>query len=276
MVAYPIPHRLKLSLAPTFAIAAGACVALACMVAPAAVLETLVLDSGIPALFPAAAPPLGWTARTALAMIAGGGVAAVVWIATMLLLGGEREMTFAPRRLALPNMPNFSKLAHGARRDKITPEAAPVLRRADAHPDAPARAPLLALRDLGTPFLDVRASDPEPVERELPRNLDAPLAAFDPHAIPDVAAEPVRPVAPLHAVRNPAVIEAGERFEAFELRPPVAVPLDQPPIAAPRTDATIHALLDRLERGVSNRAGPPPRPGVVDDALTELRWLATR
>ena len=83
-------------------------------------------------------------------------------------------------------------------------------------------------------------------------------------------------VAPLHAVRNPAVIEAGERFEAFELRPPVAAPLDQPPIAAPRTDATIHALLDRLERGVSNRAGPPSRPGVVDDALSELRRLATR
>ena len=276
MVAYPIPTRLKLSLAPTFAIAAGLCVALACMVAPADVLETIVLDSGVPALFPAAAPPLGWTARTALAMIAGGGVAAVVWVATMLLLGGEREVTFAPRRLAIPTLPALSKLAFRAARDRITVETAPVLRRADAHPDAPARAPLLALRDLGTPFLYVRAPAPEPVERDLPRDLDAPLAAFDPHAIPDVAAEPVRPVAPLHAVRNPAVIEAGERFEAFELRPPVAAPLDQPPIAAPRTDATIHALLDRLERGVSNRAGPRSRPGGIDDALSELRRLAAR
>ena len=33
----------------------------------------------------------------------------------------------------------------------------PVLRRADAHPDAPPRRPVFANSDLGTPFLDVKA-----------------------------------------------------------------------------------------------------------------------
>lgn len=275
MVAYPIPKRLKLPLTPAFAASIGVSVALACMLMPSDVLEIMILDSGIPALLPAAQPPLGWTARTALAMVAGGGAAAAAWLAAFLLLGGEGVVRIAvPRLPALPSLPARVKRA----KTTIDPDATPVpvLRRADAHPDAPARAPLLATRDLGTPFLDVRAPQAKPVERDLPHDLDAPLSDFDPHAIPEVPAEPVRAVAPLQAVPNPAVPEDGERFEAFELRPPVQPPLSQPPIAAPRTDATIHALLDRLERGVSTRKPAGPLPIEVDDALGELRRLATR
>lgn len=274
MVVYPVSKRLKLALTPAFAIAVGACVALACMVMPSSVLEAMILDSGVPALLPAAEPPLGWTARTALAMIAGGGASAAAWLAAFLLLGGEGIVSIP---LSLPRLPDGRALARWigrlrpARTVADADASVPVLRRADAHPDAPARAPLLATRDLGTPFLEVRA--PAPVERDLPRDLDAPLSAFDPHAIPEVPAEPIRAIAPLHAVPNPAVPEDGERFEAFELRPPVPQPLSQPPIAAPRTDATIHALLDRLERGVSTRTPSGAAPG---DALNELRRLATR
>jgi ribosomal protein S12 methylthiotransferase accessory factor YcaO len=45
---------------------------------------------------------------------------------------------------------------------------------------------------------------------------------------------------------------------------------------APRTEATVHALLDRLERGVAQRARQPkPGPG-LQDTLAELRSLAAR
>lgn len=279
MAAYPFPKRLKLT--PLFACLVGGGVAIACMTMPADVLEVIVLDSGIPALLPAAAPPLGWTARTAMAMIAGGGALAIAWLAAFLLLNGEGAVTVEaklpklpklsklptlPKLPALPVMPRLPNLKALLPQRSPAPlaDAVPVLRRSDAHPDAPPRAPLLATRDLGTPFLDVRAEARPPAENDLPRDLDAPLSAFDPDAIPAVPAAPARPVPPL-VKRSPAIQQEGERFETFELTPP---------IAAPRTDATIHALLDRLERGVARNARPAT--GEVDKALGDLRRLATR
>lgn len=143
-------------------------------------------------------------------------------------------------------------------------DEAPVLRRADAHPDAPSRPPLFAMRDLGTPFLEVRASErcpvsaapapiepaPLPVERALPRDLSQPLAAFDPGAIRDV------PLAP------PAKLPS--------LRPR---PRDER-ITRPETEASIHALLDRLERGMIRRglaAGMERTPAAAHHAASDRR-----
>ncbi len=168
-------------------------------------------------------------------------------------------------------------------------EIVPVLRRADAHPDAPARAPLLATRDLGTPFLEITARGAarrEPRERRVPLDLDQKLSAFDPDAI-------------LAAPQSPADLDLdeGERFEAFELTPPASArpapppglrPVPLPPseaIATPRTDAKVHALLDRLERGMLDRTPAAPRRAplsprprsrdhTLEDALATLRMLA--
>ncbi|MGK6356864.1 hypothetical protein ACMGDH_16750 [Sphingomonas sp. DT-207] len=155
---------------------------------------------------PVPAVPFGVSA--ALIALALAGVAAVVW------------------RVARKNRRAMRKAAGEP----------PVLRRADAHPDAPSRPPLLAMRDLGTPFLEIRASEtrpvpeaPVPIERALPRDLSQPLAAFDPGAIRD---------APLAA---PAKLPS--------LRPR---PRDER-ITRPETEASIHALLDRLERGMVRR-----------------------
>lgn len=278
MAANPNRNRVKLSLTPLSAICMGALAAMTCMVMPSDVLEVMILDSGIPALLPAAAPPLGWTARTALAMVAGGGVAALTWLGAYLLLGGEGVVTLGAQMPAIPALPRLPSAASlidrvRARLHRPAPNdlrPVPVLRRADAHPDAPARAPLLATRDLGVPFLDVHAPASPPVERELPRDLDVPLSSFDPYAIPGTSVAQLPPMAS-------AIQEEGERFDTFELRPAVPQPRDQPPIAAPRTDATIHALLDRLERGVSARKTPPTPPSdAVDHMLGDLRRLATR
>lgn len=147
---------------------------------------------------------------------------------------------------------------------------APVLRRADAHPDAPSRAPLRAMRDLGTPFLEVRAvtaealpealapvpvSAPAPVERALPRDLSQALAAFDPGAIPDVPRAPSAKLPPLRPRPRVQAQPAVEGFELFKLVPPArpgrrADALREERITRPETEASVHALLDRLERGM--------------------------
>jgi hypothetical protein len=111
---------------------------------PDAVFTGLVETSRLPAFVPAAQPPLGETARLAA-------------------LGSAALLTFAAvwaLMTALGRVP--------ARRKPETPveadaEAkAPRLRRADAHPDAPARRPLLA-RDLGEP-LDLQDHAQAPAE----------------------------------------------------------------------------------------------------------------
>lgn len=293
---------MNLPFAPIVAGVLGAGVAAACALMPGAMLEGLVMDSGLPAVVSAAEPPLGMTARLMLAGGAGGLVALFGWFGLYLVLG-SRGLT-------------LGKVV-------VDDEALPVLRRADAHPDAPARAPLLATRDLGTPFLEVTAPpkiepevrktaaqplfapEPEPVisviqpvvEQELPIDLEQPLAAFDPHAIPEIPMPPPTCVSPLRP--RPAVFDSSERFETFELTPmrrsappprlrPAPRPeprAEQEPIVTPKTDATIHALLERLEKGVVRRGmavGPEPEVNPrttergLEEALVTLRNLARR
>ncbi|UIJ46888.1 hypothetical protein LZK98_08080 [Sphingomonas cannabina] len=269
MVAFSFRQRLTLSPAALAAIVAAGAVAAAMVALPTHVLESLAVDSGVAAFVPSAEPPLGTTARTLLAMLGGAFAGAAGWAVVTLL----------PRRSPPPG-----------RQPQSDEETVPVLRRADAHPDAPPRAPLLATRDLGPPpFPPERAEpapepEPEPIERDLPRDLEAPLSAFDPGAIPEVPAVPVPPVAPLY--RKPD-LRPGERIETFELARPAPLPIDERPLAAPRTEATIQALLDRLEKGVTRRAEAAPEPQQptspaesslqgLERALDELRRLAVR
>lgn len=213
-------QRLSFALAPTAGLVLGVLTAATFLLLPIDRLEALVLASGIPAVIAAAEPPLGFTARLAIALFSGLFLGGVLWFALFLALGG-RTLAFGPE-------------------EELADPAVPVLRRADAHPDAPPRAPLLATRELGTPFLEVRAqaAKPTPVpERPLPADLDQPLAAYDPEAFAGA-----RRFGP------------GERIATFDL--PVPPPSAPPPPreAPPRdTEATISALLARLERGVVDR-----------------------
>ncbi|UZK70935.1 hypothetical protein OKW76_07925 [Sphingomonas sp. S1-29] len=257
---------MNLPLAPLAAAIVGLAAAAAVAIVPTWRIEALILDSGLPSLLPAAEPPLGSTARLALMVLAAAIAAVATWAAALRVL--------VPTRVV---------------------RTAPVLRRADAHPDAPAREPVMAARDLGTPFLDVTAkkddlvATPVPhVEADLPRDLDVPLAAFDPAAIPPVPATPSATVTPLH--RKPMLVPEPARIETFDLTPvtrpePFPFPLrsapDPEPIAAPETDATIHSLLDRLERGIVRRRSGPAmneRPDAegLEDALSTLRKFAAR
>ena len=266
--------RMTVPLAPLVAGVLATVVALVFALLPGDLLGALVLGSGIAALVPAAEPPLGATARAALILIGGGGIGLAAWFATFLLVG-TRSIAIGGRAATVDNLP--------------------VLRRADAHPDAPARRPLFAAQDLGTPFLDIRApvhvvvDDEEaeapvaatpipPFERALPADLDLPLSAYDPHAVRSdtIAAAPA-------PASRPPVFDAGERFETFELTPmvrsapDVAAPV---PAASPRAEfdpsVSINALLDRLEKGVTRRmpAAPATRDESLQESLASLRRLA--
>lgn len=305
---------MKLPLAPVAAGALGGAVALGALAMPTPMLEGLVMSSGLPAVLAAAEPPLGFTAHLLAALAVGGFVGLSGWFGLSTLLGA--------RTMAM----GTTARAH----DRV---AAPVIRRADAHPDAPPRPPLLATRDLGAPFLDPRpvAADLEPleieepaplivvtVEQDLPKDLDQPLSAYDPAAVPDVPMPAPEALPSLQRAQRPAVFDETERFEVFELTPPVrprpSLVVESTPepaqtpapheeaIARPETDATIHALLERLERGVVRKgiaaaaeavpvepvpaplpiSGPWPlverraKPRGLEDTLVTLRNLAQR
>lgn len=212
MVRFVRPSLTR-SLPVTAALAGGAGVALACLALPAAWLEGAVEASGIAALLPVAAPPLGLTARALLALGGGIAVAAVAWAALYLLVGPGGPL--APR----------------------VPGDGPAVRRADAHPDAPPRRPLSAA-DLPVP--------PAPMEKPVPVDLDVPLAAYDPAAVLAAPMEPVRALKPLAPALAP-----GERLETYVLTPPPP-PAPQPAAAEPPSiDALLRRLEQGAVRRVA-------------------------
>jgi hypothetical protein len=162
--------RLVVPLAPAAALMLAALGGLMFLIMPIAVLEDLVVDSGIASFITAAQPPLGTTAHLAIAFLVALGTGGVSWFGLFLLVGNRTIV-----------------LGGNAREDGV-----PVLRRADAHPDAPPRRPVFANRDLGTPFLEVTADSPPPMsaadaiqyaapvvhERAIPADLDTPLSTY--------------------------------------------------------------------------------------------------
>lgn len=221
---------------PLIAAVTGTLAALLVAVLPEWRMVALVEGLGLPSLLAAAAPPLGATARTLLAVASGA------------VVGGA---LFVGLRLAVRLVPE-------PREDGV-----PVLRRADAHPDAPARRPIRASEDLGTPRpmrgAPAAAAGAPVIERTVPADLDTPLAALDPDAILPAPREPVRPVAPL--ARPPVE----ETFELVPIRRAARVKAVSEPMPT-----TITGLLDRLERGAARGVRPQP----TADKLGILQGLA--
>jgi hypothetical protein len=216
---------LDRDLAPVFNAALAAVVASSTafflFAMPEAVFSGLVRASGLPLLLSAAAPPLGLTARLA-AIVAGAGLTATVsWV-------------------LLSRLDRSANGAASAEGDDLS-WALPRLRRADAHPDAPARRPLFAGQDLGEPD-ELPPVDGAEIETEAETSapdMDAapePLPAFMLDADPvaqDVSAgeashgQHADPEPDEHA--DPALIEA-----------PV-------PTAAPAPSATLAPSLASVE-----------------------------
>ncbi|MEN2746936.1 hypothetical protein [Sphingomonas sp. T9W2] len=201
---------MKRSQVPIVAIFTALTVALVIALLPVWRIEAAVEASGLPALLPAAAPPLGMTARIMLMLAAATLIAGPLWIGLWLLLPAKRR-----RRAA---------------------GAEPSVRRADAHPDAPPRPPVRAARDLGKPFLD--PLDPVETEMDLPRDLNVPMAIFDPAAVPPVPAAPAQAVRPLFRPTPAPVDEPTVAPDAFFAPPEQEAPVPPTPVEPPLAEAS--------------------------------------
>jgi len=219
---------------------------------PQALFSGLVEASRLPDFVAAAQPPLGETARFAAA-----GAAALLTFAAVWAL-----------MAALGRMP-----AHA--RSEAEPEAeAPRLRRADAHPDAPARRPLLA-RDLGEP-LDLEDFPEAPAE-EAPAFAEAehrPLPAFLVPQEPET--QPVAEAEPEAGDFEPQWDEPETESEA-EL-PPIAELAAQLPETEEDPDQSLSQLVNRIEFGLSRKRQALPAVDLppVEEAPTEQEKVGHR
>jgi len=236
---------------------AGLAVGFVAFMLPADILARLVEMGRLPEFLPAAAPPLGAKARIALAAAASGTTLGAVYFLLRLLGRKDPE----PKPQIWPEM--------DTEREQETPR----LRRSDVHPDAPARRPILATRELGEP-------DPAPIwgRKSAPAELEAatappqeePLELGGPgtemlEAEPEAAvvAEPVfaEPVFDEPVVERPSIDEP--------LIEEPAHPTAQAIVVEPVGDASIAELMARLEQGIARRArqvpaapSPPERAAV--------------
>ena len=243
------------------AIATGAAFAGALLYVPVAAIEWRIVQTGLPAILPAAAPPLGFTARALMAGIGGIGAMVVAWIAFTLI------DSLIPGRAQ-------------ARRPRIEPFAEWV-------PDAAVRRPIFAESDLGAPFNSIRAAphvldlgtlpfEGEPAPLAAPVTLDMP-AAPAPEAAPVVDAAPLWKPDPWFD-------------DLLEPEPVAADPAKPDAPRAPTASLSLAELVERLETGMHRRrsnagAAPRGRPDIAPlpdmdaalrDALGTLQRLSLR
>lgn len=264
-------NALDLPVAGLAALAAG----FAAFAVPQDILSRVVVATGLPSLLSAAQPPLGLTARVALAV---GGAVLVFGLVFLLL------------RLLDRSGMNASAAAEEA-------EPPPRLRRRDIHPDAPAPRPISAARDLGEPAPPEAPRDSVPLWLEQAAPMAAPVFEPEPEPVamvepePDFAPEPVAPQPePLPEPAPEAVFVPAPQPEPM----PASEPRPAPPAELP---TSIAALMERLEQGLARRRMIEPAPAmpavppqvfpeaseprdVPDDrlqsAITSLQRLAAR
>lgn len=158
----------------------------------------------------------------------------------------------------------------------MPPERFARFRRADAHPDAPPREPIIASRDLGEPFMDVAAPPPPAAEPEAQADdqwwPDTSIPEADYVELPEEAvAEVAEPVA------EPEITEEAVVEEPEPALPPAAS-AEPAPAAQPFGKTSISEMMERLSTGLERRATVPPRDPTpaLRDALAELNRLAER
>jgi hypothetical protein len=272
---------------PLAAVAALA-VAFAAFVMPGDILARIVEGSGLPSVLSAAQPPLGTTARAGVSIAAALATFGIVFVTLGMLGGGGGKAPKREREREREYAPFFPD----GEVDTLD-TSAPRLRRADIHPDAPARRPILAARELGEPDLraiapaaPVAVAEPEPAPafEPAPEPEPEPVSVFEPAPEPEpervVIAAPPAPIAPEPAPRAPEPIMHELELSGPDIQMIAPEPAPAPPPAAPAPvrsapgeDATIPDLMARLERGLARRIhaqAPPQRPEPVRAAEPEV------
>ncbi len=249
MVAHVPGECMKLPLVPLAALLLGGVSALAVLALPAGVEDAFLSVSHEMLGIPTAPPLLADLARPMSALATG---AIVTGIGLLFARRGERAGSAAVPSPVLDTLPT------------------PIIRRANSASETrPWSTPGAILEAGALPraeLPDWQADAPGIVGRNLPADLDQPLAAYDPLAIPAVPLPP--PVPP----RRERAASAGARVSSARDA------ADR--LVRPETDASVHALLDRLEHGVVRRnqvsqvRGRLRTDRGLDDALAALRSLA--
>lgn len=256
----------------------GIAVALLTLGTPVGLIETVVASSGLSEAIPAAAPPLGWTARLVVAAFAGLMAAGLIGMTRRAPAGATDEDEGKGRAHRVQGAKNmgfaFSKLTALAR-GRAAPDVvtdAPSLRRADAHPDAPPRPPIFASRDFDGLDIFARSEsgrrplvvnrEPEPEASEPAMRFAAPAAPSPQVEAPLAQPAFLRPVPPYVEPESvvPESIEedvAPLLVDAIEPIAPVAEPKLTPlPLRAPTHGLSVSELTERLERGLALRSRP--------------------
>ena len=222
---------------------------------------------------------VGMAGQLIFAILFAGLTAAAGWLAMTLLAGN----TVPAPVVAAPAPPR--KRPIGAK----SSDPAPTLRKGDAHPDAPARRPIFAKDDLGTPFDEIvtdrriirGAPEADFATPDAPVDLDSAVIAPPPAAekpaaetsvvvaeaeAPAVQATPVidepaaEEIAPVPAEAAAEIDESpAEIVDEQPIDPPAPRAGTRP--AAPREDDSIATLMARFEGGLSRLGGgtlPPP------------------
>jgi hypothetical protein len=252
-------YRLKSRLSTvvelgTAALAAGSAGFLA-FAMPESIFSRLVVTSRLPQLLAAAQPPLGNTARIAAVAAVALVTFAFVW---SLLRALDRRPTDA---VAAPTSDE-------------TEEEAPRLRKADAHPDAPARRPILAGRELGEPA-DVDADEYlaeelAPEEAPEPEALPSFLVAQAPEPEPPAAEREPEPEATVEPWPWAAEEEPGSEITAADNEPEGDA--EQEDDSDTSEAADLSQLMQRFETGLTRkqqaivRAVPQADPAPIAEA----------
>jgi hypothetical protein len=275
----PIEQDMARFKQPAMAVAGGIAAALVVATLPHVYLENIIGTTGLSEIIPAAAPPLGNTARGLVAVLMGLVSTSALYLflnsKTKSLEGGS-DMSLAIRRnltsesrdvehdgksryslpklnLSAKSLTKFLKKPKKSAGQVTELKDLPDVRTADSHPDAPARQPIFASSDLGAPLVEKIKPFEQP---EIARN----------HVESD---EPPAP-----RVVTPAPFVADKTLHSpDELEPtPVPVSVQHDNITKteetvlPREDLTalsLAQLADRLEAGLRRLEALESRGQVV-------------
>ncbi len=281
-------------------VSCGIAVGLIVMMLPLTMLESIVEQTGLASVLPAAAPPLGQTARGLLAAICGLVMAVSCFVLLRALEGLPPIRIRAPRTRRSADEVIF---------DTAQPDEMP---EHDQVEDL-RRGPIMAARDLGAPFHSITAESakslvapdiaPQPplilepplvLEPEMVAPAPEPVAEWDepvsePAYAPSDAPDEIAPVAlPEASVTVPEAIAPLILDREPGFADPAPIPVSP---ARSAIEGSIPALVRRLETGFERRlAGretpPPSEPGFTDpqpdidvalrDALGTLQRMSAR
>ena len=245
---------------PGMAAVGGIAAALVVATLPAVYLEKIIGFTGIAEIISAAAPPLGNTAKGLIAVTAGLISASIVYLFLNQKGGSDMGLALPKFSVSDDNVASegqpiikkskfsLKKLLQkprktGATNDRKVMDLAdlPKLREADAHPDAPARRPIFAEADLGSPLAE--KIQPFEAASAAPQQAAPPVAETRattqaPFVADKQLRAPVEHVSPHQVPAQEAALDLSNMVVASAEQ--VAAPLQAQTVAAPESQIQPH------------------------------------